>query len=133
MVDLRTISEITGDLPVEETSGLQVWFNKLLSKRKNEIDIKDILIMFRQNIYVYIAKEKAVEYLEINPFVGELSDCELLVHIAKMDLHDWSDIHIKKIKRAMKIVDANMDLHNWIFDEDKYEAKEAIKLLIRKL
>lgn len=133
MDELKTIAAITGDMPVIAVSGLQVWYNNLLSKTEKEIDIKDVLIMMRQNVYLDIAYNRATELLEIDPFIGELCDCELLSYISKSNLNEWNEEQLIKIKRAVDIVSENMELYNWKFDEDQFETYNVIKILKKKL
>lgn len=133
MDELKTISAITGDLPVVAVSGLQVWYNNLLSKTEKEIGIKDVLIMLRQNIYLDIARNRATELLEINPFIGEVCDCELLSYISRSNLKEWSDNQLIKIKCAVNFVSENMEFYDWKFDEDRFETYNVIKILLNKL
>lgn len=133
MDDLRTVSEITGDMPCEETCSLQIWYNKLLGKRKTEINIADVLRMFRQEVCLDIAREMAVRFLEDDPFIGELWDCQLLGQIDGTKLREWSKGQLYVIRAAALTVTENADLHEWALDEERLEAEKAATLLLERL
>ncbi|MDE7293050.1 MAG: hypothetical protein K2N72_01355 [Oscillospiraceae bacterium] len=133
MDDLRTVSEITGDMPGEETCSLQIWYNKLLGKRKTEINIADVLRMFRQKVCLDIAGEIAVRFLEDDPFIGELWDCQLLGQIAGTELREWSKEQLYVIRAAAMTVTENADSYEWALDEERFEAEKAAALILERL
>ena len=133
MDDLRTISEITGDVPGEETCSLQIWYNKLLGKRKNAIDIADVLRMFRQKVCPDIARERAVLFLKDDPFIGELWDCQLLEQIAGTDMREWSEEQLNVIRAAALAVTENAALHEWALDEERLDAEKVAALILERL
>ena len=71
----------------EDLYPLQKWYNKLIDKSINEINIADVLRMLRQKVFIKLAMSKAIELLRENIFVGELYDGELLKKLSEFDCH----------------------------------------------
>ncbi len=61
-----------------EVYNLEVWYNQLIEKKFCEITLKDVLIMFRQDLFTEIAFKKAIVILKNNPLAGEMYEGELL-------------------------------------------------------
>ncbi|SFH56636.1 hypothetical protein SAMN04487830_10228 [Pseudobutyrivibrio sp. OR37] len=69
----------------KELYPLQKWYNSLLAKTPDDIDVADVLHMFRQKMFMEFAVEKALDMLQENIFIGELWPGELLEKISMLD------------------------------------------------
>jgi len=85
MTKLKSLKEIYG--LEEDASGfgssLVLWYNRLIKKTYDDLNVKDVSIMVRQSILPELAIDKAIEILLKNPFSGDLGDGDLLCTIAK--------------------------------------------------
>jgi hypothetical protein len=66
---------ISGD---DKELPLPRWYNSLINKQIDEVNIADVLKMIRQKLFLSIALPKAVDFLRDNCFAGELYDGELM-------------------------------------------------------
>lgn len=72
----------------EELYPLQKWYNRLIDKSIQEITPEDAAKMLRQEIFPDLAMTKAIEFLQEDPFAGELQD--VLSDVPqKMAAHEW--------------------------------------------
>ncbi|MCL2655159.1 MAG: contact-dependent growth inhibition system immunity protein [Coriobacteriia bacterium] len=62
-------------------SGLIVWYNRLIDKTIEELDVVDVSKMMRQNILKTEAVNRAIELFLINPYDGEMQDGDLLASL----------------------------------------------------
>ncbi len=61
-----------------QQSGLIKWYNRLIDKSIDDLDIVDVAKMIRQNILRDIAIDRAIELFLNEPFDGEMQDGDLL-------------------------------------------------------
>ncbi|MBE7720105.1 MAG: hypothetical protein E7243_11380 [Lacrimispora celerecrescens] len=59
-------------------SGLVNWYNHLLDKKVDELDVVDVSKMIRQDILKEVAIDRAIDLFLSNPFDGEMQDGDLL-------------------------------------------------------
>ncbi len=127
--ELYDCEYITSD---EDLYPLQKWYNKLIDKSIDEINIADILRMLRQKVFTKLAMLKAIEFLRKNIFAGELYDGELLEKISELDatfLTSYAD----DLKSILKNSVEKCTLHTWSYDGEEEEFKEIIKSIQVKL
>ncbi len=61
-----------------QQSGLIKWYNRLIDKSIDDLDVVDVAKMIRQNILRDIAIDRAIELFLNEPFDGEMQDGDLL-------------------------------------------------------
>ncbi len=59
------------------TSPLDLWFNEMVRKKVDDLTLKDISHMLRQEIYLDIAMPCAYDRIRDNPLCGEMYDGQL--------------------------------------------------------
>ncbi len=104
---------------------LQKWYNSLLDKTIEEINIADVLRMIRQKEFMDIAVRKAIAFLKDNPFSGELYEGELLEKVSGLS----DEILCENISPFMSIVAEALiqnDNYEWITEEEKKEFEDLI-------
>lgn len=127
--ELYNCDYITSD---EELYPLQKWYNDLLDKTIEEVNIADVLRMIRQDEFIDIAIRRAIDYLKKDPFSGELYDGELMEKVSQLSDQKLSD----NISSFMDIVtDALVqnDNHEWITDEEKKEFGNLVNAFKQRL
>lgn len=116
----------------EDLYPLQKWYNKLIDKSINEINIADVLRMLRQKVFIKLAMSKAIELLRENIFVGELYDGELLKKLSEFDAMFLAS-YASDLKSILKDSVEKCKLHTWGYDEEEEEFKEVVNLILTKL
>lgn len=111
---------------------LEIWYNDMINKTEVELSLLDINRMFRQNILVELALEKAVIELLNNPFAGESTNGDVLENMLLLNadlLRDKKD----DFKLIIKKVDDNINNVAWWYPEEKDEYLELIQKLKKAL
>ena len=111
---------------------LQKWYNELIDKSINEINIADVLRMLRQKVFTKLAMLKAIEFLRKNIFVGELYDGELLQKISELDTIFLAS-YASDLKSILKDYIEKCKLHTWAYEGEEEEFKEIVKSILVKL
>lgn len=75
----------------ENSSSLVKWYNNVIEKTYNELNVGDVLRMLRQNLFIDMAVKKSLVMLNNDIFIGEYYDGELLEHILKTDKNYLKD------------------------------------------
>lgn len=120
---------ITSD---EELYPLQKWYNQLIDKTIDKINVADVLRMLRQKVFLKLAMLKTIEFLKNNIFIGELYDGELLEKISESDIpllvpysNDLKIILKNAIEKGM--------LHEWSYDGEEKEFKKLVETVLVKI
>lgn len=121
----------------EETKNLEyslpLWYNELINKTVDEINLLDINRMIRQNILVEVALKRAVEEMLKDPFVGEQLEGDVLEHVLKLD-DDLLKKYTKEFHQIILKAYAFIDSYKlWMLPEMKDEYLDNLKLLEEKV
>lgn len=121
----KTISELYNVKEIKlnkNSTSLEIWFNSVIYKNITQITLSDVLRMIRQQLFLEIALEKAIELLKDNPFVGEYYSGELFEHLLKINprLLKKFDREIKKI-----IINIKANINEINNEEEKNEIEQA--------
>lgn len=121
----KTISELYNVKEIKlnkNSTSLESWFNSVIYKNITQITLSDVLRMIRQQLFLEIALEKAIELLKNNPFVGEYYSGELFEHLLKINprLLKKFDREIKKI-----IINIKANINEINNEEEKNEIEQA--------
>jgi hypothetical protein len=126
---LKTIHELYNVNKIElnkDSTSLEIWFNSVIDKNIKQITLSDVLKMIRQQLFLEIALNKAIEFLKDNPFIGEYYSGELIEHLLKIN-----PILLKNFEKDIKKIYSNIKTNiNNISDEEKYEIEQASQKII---
>ncbi|AMA71740.1 MULTISPECIES: contact-dependent growth inhibition system immunity protein [Aneurinibacillus] len=126
--DIYNISQ--GELKAKYA--LDIWYNTLIEKTVTEIDITDICRMLRQEIFIELAIERALEYLKQNPLIGDVYDGQLLELLSSVDV-----IKLKKYKKSIKEllfdIKTRLDINDFFSQEDYIEYVDLLEKFLDKL
>ncbi len=113
----------------EFKSSLINWYNRMINKTYDELSVEDVSKMFRQNILINIATQKAIDLFIINPYDGEYYDGGLIEILVKMNFNDIPfDIRKDLIETIEKATIEYNDF-KWCTNEEKLEYKMNLDLL----
>lgn len=111
---------------------LQKWYNQLIDKKVSEIEVSDVLRMIRQNEFIDIAIPKAVEFLMINPFAGEMYEGELLEKMSKLE----GSILIQYRQELREVLEGaliNNKTYEWMDEEERIDFEKVIVNFFKKI
>lgn len=129
---LKTIYSCSYLTTEEKLYPLQKWYNQLIDKTYDELEIPDVTRMIRQDIFTQLAIAKAIEFLNKNPFCGELYEGEILEQLFKLDTHYLLDYSEKLLSILSKTLVINRD-YEWLLEEERLEYKNLIEAFFKKI
>ena len=119
----ENVSEIRG----KSLSPLELWYNELINKKIEDLSILDINRMLRQDVFMQLAMEKAMELLIKNPMEGELYDGDLLYQVVKAMKKHSASIDKQIADEFIELADKEKEKYEWEFEEDKTEYEEMLE------
>ncbi len=113
-------------------SSLDIWYNQVIDKDYKDVNVGDILIMFRQNIFIDFAMRKTISMLCLNPLEGEMYEGELLETI----VHGKFKQYLAYRKELIQIISGAEQIvpnYQWLSMKEKNEYVESIEQLKEEL
>ena len=107
-------------------SGLIQWYNALINKCINELEVADVARMVRQNILPDVAIKRAVELFLYNPYDGEHQDGELLSLLLIFDISVINTEMLSQLKNLLQKLKINYKEFDW-------QSKNAEEQYIKEL
>jgi len=114
-------------------SGLIRWYNQLIEKSYDELDVADVCKMIRQDILKDVAIQKAIDLFFNDPYAGEYDDGGLLGVLNTLDIKQLSLPVQKALGELLK--ELRQDFYNFEWQNEKTEINYAknIELMLGKL
>ena len=107
---------------------LEIWYNEMINKSESELSLLDINRMFRQNVLVELALDKAIIILLKDPFVGESTNGDVLENMLVIN-KDLLKTRTDDLKKVIIKADNNKNNVAWWYPEEKDEYFELIDQL----
>ena len=130
--DIYDISFNLDDVLQEDRCPMHEWYNNLINKTYDQLDLFDVTRMIIQKIYLELAVTKAVSFVRENPFCGQRYEGELLELLYKLDI-----CYLEKCKETLKEVldDAlkQNKVYEWLCEEERVEFSDLVKCFSQKL
>ena len=108
------------------------WFNTIMEKTKDQLNVTDVSRMLRQKICSRVAIKRAIEMLSDDPFVGEMFEGQLM-----FNLYSGKEKYLKLFYPQMGPVLEKAGLmakaHKWASDEEKNEYMDIIAKFAQKI
>lgn len=117
----------------EFKSGLINWYNELIDKTYESLNIEDVNKMIRQDILKKVAMEKAIDLFLDNPFDGEYEDGDLLNLLLTLDFKNIDQLKVKNLKQLLKELDSVDTDFDWEQETLKSKYKKNVNKLLQKL
>lgn len=108
--------------------GLEIWYNELINKSENELSLLDINRMFRQNVLVELALDKAIVVLLKDPFAGESTNGDVLENMLILN-NELLKTRVTELKKVIIKASNNSNNVAWWYPEEKEEYFELIDQL----
>ncbi len=123
--DIYNISFDITDISIEDRCPIHDWYNNLLNKTYNQLDIFDVTRMLIQKVFLKMALTKSIDLLEENPFAGQRFEGELMELLYKQkasDLKPYNKIITKILLNAL----AKNRTYDWLCEEEREEFSNLI-------
>ena len=117
---------------VQENYALDEWFNTLINKEITNLDIIDLCRMIKQNIFIELAIDRAIEHLELNSLEGDVYCGQLLEVLFAVDMDKISE-HKELLKVILMDVKENVEIDNFMSVEDYNEYKDVVEKFLTKI
>lgn len=130
--DIYNISFDIVNIVDKDICPMNDWYNDLINKTYNQLDLFDVTRMMIQKLFLEIAISKSMDFLENNPFCGQRYEGELMELLSKMDM-----IYLDKYKDNIQHILSKTLIENkkyeWICEEEREEFDEVINSFQIKL
>jgi len=110
---------------MEPITSLLKWYNTVIDKNIEEINVGDVCRMLRQNMFKDIAIPKAIDFLIQNPFAGELFEGELLETIFRKRDEELCGYYTSLKEIIDKGLIQNKE-YDWLIEEQRKEFGELL-------
>ena len=129
---LREIYEY--DLIEEEGEDFAVdeWFNSIMEKTKDQLDVSDVSRMLRQKICSRVAIKRAIEMLSDDPFIGEMFEGQLMFNLC-MGKEKYLKLFYHQMEPVLENAAVMAKSHNWSSQEQKEEYLDVVANFSRKI
>ncbi|MCL2086490.1 MAG: contact-dependent growth inhibition system immunity protein [Oscillospiraceae bacterium] len=114
-------------------SGLIQWYNRLIDKSYETLDIIDVCKMFRQDILYDVALEKAIDLFLNDPYDGEYCDGGLLETLVSVDISTIKQDRIDKLKTMLEKVKKTFSFFDWEDEELKENYNKNMDEMLKKI
>jgi len=130
--EIYNISFNITDIPNENRCSMNDWYENLINKTYNQLDLFDVTRMIIQKIFLEMAVSKSVKYINENPFCGQRYEGELIELLFKLDL-----VHIETYKedifQILKKALVKNKTYDWLCEDERMEFSELINSFQKKL
>lgn len=129
---LRDIYEYDLIPDVDTQNILDEWFNSIMNKDVDQLTVADICRMLRQRICSVVAIDKAIKFLDKDPFIGELYEGQLMLTLynakEKYLCKRYDDIEPLLEKSALM-----SRSHVWESEYEKFDYLQTLEAFARKI
>lgn len=130
--DIYNVSFDISDISGKDRCPIHDWYNSILNKTYNQLDLFDVSRMLIQKIFLELAISKSIEFIEDNPFCGQRYEGELIELLAGLDLVD-----LENYKEVILLILAKALIENkkydWLCEEEREEFCKLINSFQLKL
>ena len=111
---------------LERTSPLGKWFYEMVQKSVDELTLKDVLRMLRQEVYLDIAIPFACTKVLEDPFCGELYVGEMIDRLTKVFISNPDEKKGFPYTIFLEEVRQKWEMFEWADDFEQEEYKELL-------
>lgn len=114
------LDELKQDLPLER------WFYQMVQKNENDLTIKDISHMLRQEVYLDLAVPIAWKIIIDNPLCGELYDGQMIELLTRVFINNPELKETENYITFKKKLEQVYNLYEWDGDNEKEEYEKIL-------
>ena len=126
-----TLAEKYGAAPGDQKTGLVKHWNEVIEKDIDQLDVKDVAMLIRQNAYLNEIIPIALSMLKKNPLDGYYYDGELLCSFTYLDSELFP--FKNKLDVGLNEIEGKLELIQFENDDDKKEYENWIDIIRKKI
>lgn len=127
MKSIKEVYNLTHDTS-ELNSGLIKWYNEMIEKSYDELNVIDVSKMIRQDIIKQVAEKRAIDLFIKYPYDGEFNDGDLLNIIISQNIKITDINKIQTLKDLLYKLSENCLNFDWSSEESKEKFIKNIHL-----
>ncbi|NEU61072.1 contact-dependent growth inhibition system immunity protein [Paenibacillus sp. ALJ109b] len=129
---IKEIYSLQQNIQNEESEfPLDQWYNRLIDKTIDEIELEDVSRMLAQNVFMDLGIKKALEILKSDPLAGEMYDGHLLKILYSIELNQFEEL--SQLASLLQDINRNLSNIEWADEEDQEEYTELLTNFMKKL
>ena len=110
-------------------TGLIRWYNRVIDKSIEDLNVVDVAKMIRQDVLRDIAIDKAIKLFLIDPFDGEMEDGDLLALLVSCGPMVAKNEKAKKLRSRLLDLENEYEQFDWVDENSKALFGENIAAL----
>lgn len=118
--DIYNISFNLLDIPSEDRCPMNDWYNTILDKTYDQLDLFDVTRMIIQKVFLKLAVSKSINFIEDNPFCGQRYEGELMELLSKLDLAYFDHYKKRLLDVLSKALNENKT-YDWLCEKERDE------------
>lgn len=130
--DIYNISFDLADISKEDRCPMHEWYDNLINKTMDQLDLFDVTRMIIQKIILGLAVSKAISFVKENPFCGQRYEGELLELLCKLDKCYLKE-HKAEIEEVLKKALNENKVYDWLCEEERKEFSDLVRDFLEKL
>ncbi|MDR0852073.1 MAG: hypothetical protein LBN36_06220 [Clostridiales Family XIII bacterium] len=115
--------------PFSDPTALVRWYNNVIDKSVDELDVSDVSRMLRQNLLPDVALARAIELFLENPLDGEILEGDLVELLAAHRTEIAESSHVRSLAAFILKVEAEMDSFDWCDEDDRIQFEDHLRML----
>jgi hypothetical protein len=108
------------------------WFNTIMEKTKDQLNVADVSRMLRQKICSRVAIKRAIEMLSDDPFVGEMFEGQLMFNLYN-GKEKYLRLFYPQMSNVLEKAEDMAKCHHFSSEEDKREYITIISKFAEKI
>ncbi|MCX4378487.1 MAG: contact-dependent growth inhibition system immunity protein [Lachnospiraceae bacterium] len=129
--DLYNISFNLDDISNEDRCQMHDWYNTLINKTYDQINLFDVTRMLIQKVFMELAVPKSIKFIDYNPFCGQRYEGELMELLSKLNLDYFDHYRDDMLKILSKALFENKT-YKWICEEEREEFSKLLNSFLIK-
>lgn len=108
------------------------WFNTIMEKTKDQLNVSDVSRMLRQKICSKVAIKRAIEMLSDDPFIGEMFEGQLMYNLF-MGKEKYLRLYYHQVEPVLENAALMAKSHNWESESAKEEYMDIVAKFAKKI
>lgn len=132
MKSIREAYSLTYDTS-DFNSGLVKWYNNMIEKSYEELNITDVSKMIRQDVLKHLAEKRAIDLFIEYPYDGEFNDGDLLDMIISKNIFVTNFDKIQHLNYLLSKLEDEYLNFDWSSEECKERFIKNIHIMKRRI
>ncbi|MCL1990094.1 MAG: contact-dependent growth inhibition system immunity protein [Defluviitaleaceae bacterium] len=113
-------------------SGLINWYNRLIDKQYEMLNIEDVAKMIRQDVLKEVAIKRAIDLFFVDPYDGEYEDGGLLNLLVSLEFNKIDESILQKLNHQLEVLQTAYLEFEWEEEELKEKYRKNMDEMLKK-